>query len=236
MIKVQGAAQFAEEFIIKSIWENHFPAGSILPSERELSEKIGVTRTTLREVLQRLARDGWLRIQHGKPTKVNNIWETANLNILETIARIDKETATFPQLIDNLLSARTAIAAIFIRRAFRKNPEQSKEILTFSDDIFEYSPIHFTEFDYHIFRGLAFASGNLIYGLIFNGLKGLYVRVGANYFSSLVAKKRAITFYRTLSGLIESRSYEKIEDCVYLYGKESGEIWRSLKIPHPDMV
>ncbi len=53
-----------------------------------LSELIGVTRTTLREVLQRLARDGWLTIQHGKPTKVNNFWETSGLNILETLARL----------------------------------------------------------------------------------------------------------------------------------------------------
>ena len=58
-----------------SIWNNRFPPGSILPAERELSELIGVTRTTLREVLQRLARDGWLTIQHGKPTKVNNFWK-----------------------------------------------------------------------------------------------------------------------------------------------------------------
>ncbi len=71
-----------EEYIIESIWNNRFPPGSILPAERELSELIGVTRTTLREVLQRLARDGWLTIQHGKPTKVNNFWETSGLNIL----------------------------------------------------------------------------------------------------------------------------------------------------------
>ena len=69
VIKAQSPAGFAEEYIIESIWNNRFPAGSILPAERELSELIGVTRTTLREVLQRLARDGWLTIQHGKPTQ-----------------------------------------------------------------------------------------------------------------------------------------------------------------------
>ncbi len=53
---------FAEEYIIESIWNNRFAPGTILPAERELSELIGVTRTTLREVLQRLARDGWLTI------------------------------------------------------------------------------------------------------------------------------------------------------------------------------
>ena len=80
---------------------------------RELSELIGVTRTTLREVLQRLARDGWLTIQHGKPTRVNNFWETSGLNILETLARLDQDR--MPELVDELLSARTNISAIYIR-------------------------------------------------------------------------------------------------------------------------
>ncbi|MDU3078246.1 MAG: GntR family transcriptional regulator, partial [Mixta calida] len=56
VIKAQSPAGFAEEYIIESIWNSRFPPGSILPAERELSELIGVTRTTLREVLQRLAR------------------------------------------------------------------------------------------------------------------------------------------------------------------------------------
>ncbi|MFW8369099.1 fatty acid metabolism transcriptional regulator FadR, partial [Klebsiella pneumoniae] len=90
--------------MIESIWNNRFPPGSILPAERELSELIGVTRTTLREVLQRLARDGWLTIQHGKTTKVNNFWETSGLNILETLARLDQDKV--PDLVAQLLSAR----------------------------------------------------------------------------------------------------------------------------------
>ena len=48
VIKAQSPAGFAEEYIIESIWNNRFPPGSILPAERELSELIGVTRTTLR--------------------------------------------------------------------------------------------------------------------------------------------------------------------------------------------
>jgi len=51
--KAQSPAGFAEEYIVESIWSGRFPPGTILPAERELSELIGVTRTTLREVLQR---------------------------------------------------------------------------------------------------------------------------------------------------------------------------------------
>jgi GntR family negative regulator for fad regulon and positive regulator of fabA len=39
----------------------------------------------------------------------------------------------------------------------------------------------FATLDYNVFRGLAFASGNPIYGLILNGMKGLYTRIGRHY-------------------------------------------------------
>ena len=54
VIKAQSPAGFAEQYIVESIWNGGFPPGSFLPAERELSELIGVTRTTLREVLHRL--------------------------------------------------------------------------------------------------------------------------------------------------------------------------------------
>lgn len=149
VIKAQSPAGFAEEYIIESIWNNRFH-GTILPAERELSELIGVTRTTLREVLQRLARDGWLTIQHGKPTKVNNFWETSGLNILETLARLDHESV--PQLIDNLLSVRTNISTIFVRTAFRQHPDKAQEVLATANQVADHADA-FADLDYNIFRG-----------------------------------------------------------------------------------
>lgn len=230
VIRAQSPAGFAEEYIIESIWNNRFPPGTLLPAERELSELIGVTRTTLREVLQRLARDGWLTIQHGKPTKVNNFWETSGLNILETLARLDHDSV--PQLIDNLLAVRTNIAAIFIRTAFRQNPEKSLEVLANKDNV-EDSSDSYSALDYNIFRGLAFASGNPIYGLIINGLKGLYTRVGRYYFSNPEARKLAQNFYQQLIILCREQSYDRIMECVRNYGKESGQIWHSMQSNMP---
>ncbi|GAB6263118.1 fatty acid metabolism transcriptional regulator FadR [Photobacterium sp. CCB-ST2H9] len=129
VIKADSPATFAEKYIIESIWNNHFPQGSILPAERELSELIGVTRTTLREVLQRLARDGWLTIQHGKPTRVNNYMDTSGLSILDTLITLDGQDVQ--RVLEDLLAARTDISTVYMRYAVKSNSEKVSQLLDY---------------------------------------------------------------------------------------------------------
>lgn len=226
IIKAQSPAGFAEEYIVKSIWNGHFAPGSILPAERELSELIGVTRTTLREVLQRLARDGWLTIQHGKPTKVNNFWETSGLNILETLARLDEEG--MPELVDHLLSAKTNISTIYTRAAIRKHPERVKDALV-QAAMLDDTPKAFADFDYTLNHEIAMASENPIYVLVLNGFKGLYARIGQFYFSDDEARPLARKYYAELASLAEQGKYEESVARVRQYGYDSAKIWLSLR-------
>ncbi|MGD8109100.1 fatty acid metabolism transcriptional regulator FadR [Vibrio sp. TRT 21S02] len=270
VIKAKSPAGFAEKYIIESIWKGRFPPGSILPAERELSELIGVTRTTLREVLQRLARDGWLTIQHGKPTRVNQFMETSGLHILDTLMTLDADNAT--SIVEDLLAARTNISPIFMRHAFKANKEnaartiagviESCEALVNAeswDSFMESSPYAekiqqhikddgekdevkrqsilvaktFNFYDYMLFQRLAFHSGNQIYGLIFNGLKKLYDRVGSYYFSNPQARDLALKFYRDLLEVCESGSRDDIASVVRHYGMESAQIWNQMKMTLP---
>ncbi|WP_298442174.1 fatty acid metabolism transcriptional regulator FadR [uncultured Ferrimonas sp.] len=230
IIKAQSPAGFAEEYIVKSIWNNKFPPGTILPAERELSELIGVTRTTLREVLQRLARDGWLTIQHGKPTRVNNFWETSGLNILETIARLDQDGV--PDLMDQLLSARTNISSIYIRSAVRNNPEKVIELLQELDQLAPTGEAY-ADFDYRLNHSLAFISGNPIYTLILNGFRKLYSRAGGYYFSNEAARELAITYYQKLAEVAKNGTHDDVLPLVRQYGMESGKIWMSMRDDMP---
>ncbi|HGE6113227.1 TPA: fatty acid metabolism transcriptional regulator FadR [Vibrio cholerae] len=270
VIKAKSPAGFAEKYIIESIWNGRFPPGSILPAERELSELIGVTRTTLREVLQRLARDGWLTIQHGKPTKVNQFMETSGLHILDTLMTLDAENAT--SIVEDLLAARTNISPIFMRYAFKLNKESAERIMINViescealvnapswDAFIAASPYAekiqqhvkedsekdelkrqeiliaktFNFYDYMLFQRLAFHSGNQIYGLIFNGLKKLYDRVGSYYFSNPQARELAMEFYSQLLAVCQSGEREHLPQVIRQYGIASGHIWNQMKMTLP---
>ena len=226
VIKAQSPAGFAEQYIVESIWNGGFPPGSILPAERELSELIGVTRTTLREVLQRLARDGWLTIKHGKPTKVNDFWDTSSLNILETLAQLDQDG--IPDLVDNLMSARTNISAIYVRGAIKNNPEKTIELLNAYRDA-EDTGEAFAEFDYRLNKELVVASGNPIYLLVLNGFRGLYSRLGTLYFAHPKGREISRQYYESLIELAEAGKFDEAVFAVRNYGIESGKLWSELK-------
>ena len=229
--KSQSPAGFAEEYIVESIWSGRFPPGTILPAERELSELIGVTRTTLREVLQRLARDGWITIQHGKPTKINNYWETCGLNILETLARLDQDGQ--PDLLNKMLSARTNLSAVFIRAAFRQAPQESRSIIERYKTV-EQDGHSFSVHDYQMHHDLALASDNPVYVLMMNGFKGIYARVGGFYFTDVSARETATSYYEQLIDVLDANEPDRVVAVVRKYGVKSGKIWLQLRQDTPD--
>jgi len=120
-------ADFCENQLIDAILKNHFPIGSNLPAERDLAGKLGITRPTLREALQRMACDGWIEIHHGKPTRVRNYWHEGSLAVLSAIARRSKDLPD--DFVPNLLFVRQLLAPTYTYQAIDNAPESILAIL-----------------------------------------------------------------------------------------------------------
>ncbi|WAJ69413.1 fatty acid metabolism transcriptional regulator FadR [Catenovulum adriaticum] len=231
-IKAQGPAGVAETYLIESIWNGKYPAGSILPAERELADVIGVTRTTLREVLQRLARDGWLTIQHGKPTQVNDIWHSCGLNILGTLVKLDHNNSD--QIIDDLLSARTNVAIIYARAAVKNDAKAVVHALADYNKLADTEEAY-SEFDYQFHHALTRASNNSIYVLILNGFKSLYEKLGRFYFSHQEARDLAQAHYKAFLACASEGDFEQIPELLRKYGVKSGEIFKKYQANLPEL-
>ncbi len=226
LITARSPAAFAEEYIVDSIWNGKFAPGTILPAERELSELIGVTRTTLREVLQRLARDGWLTIQHGKPTKVNNIWDTGGLHILDRITRLDDAGSL--KLADQLLDVRTQFGGIYFRFAMKENAAKMSQIFGEITEVAQEGQAYI-DFDWRVQHECAFLSGNPVYVLMLNGFRNVYYRIGKYYFDNTETRALAKAYYLKLKDVVLTQDVDQLNEAVWNYGRESGALWASMR-------
>lgn len=216
-------AELAENRLVEAILNGTFPINSSLPPERELAEQLGVTRPTLREVLQRLNRDGWLEIHHGKSTRVRDYWREGNLMILSTIA---KNRAYLPvSFVPNLLQIRLLLAPTYTRLALENEKEQGIAFLETLQALPDETDI-FVENDLKLHILFTQLSGNPIFTLIFNGFGDLYRATGQIYFANPAGRASSRQFYRDLLEAAKNNKLDQAEQIVHRVMQESIDLWQ----------
>jgi GntR family transcriptional regulator, negative regulator for fad regulon and positive regulator of fabA len=185
----------AEQQILAGIQSGMYPIGSNLPPERELALALQVTRPTLREVLQRLARDGWLDIHHGRPTKVRNYLEDGYLTILSTLAEKMEEISV--ELIDQILNVRLLLAPTYTRLAITYSPEEVEKFTQKIEEGIE-DPVILANTDFLVQKLLSRLSKNTILALTINNLELLYTKAMASIYQEAEARKQARVYFRMI--------------------------------------
>jgi GntR family negative regulator for fad regulon and positive regulator of fabA len=216
-------AELTEQRLIEAFLQAEFPVGSTLPGERELAGRLGVTRPTLREALQRLARDGWITIQQGKPTRINDFWWDGNLNVLSSIVRYGRRLPA--DFVPNLLAVRLALAPAYTRAAVQQEPEGVAGFLIPYSGLEENAAAYATA-DWRLHRYLIRASQNPIYMLIFNGFNDFYVEMARPYFENPRARAASQRFYRDLRAAARERDAKTAAAVAHRAMKESIDFWQ----------
>ncbi len=189
-------AAYAERRLVTGILGGRYRVGGNLPAERELAEELGVTRPTLREVLKRLDRDGWITVRHGRPTRVNDALREGGLNVLSALVR---HGDPLPDgFVAQLLEVRCALAPAYTRAAVARNGAAVARLLAAGEGL-PGDAGAFARFDWEMHRFLAATSGNPVYTLILNGFAGFYEEMAAHYFAREEARASSLAFYRALA-------------------------------------
>ena len=217
-------AQHAENCLLSEILEGEYPPGSALPAERELAEKIGVTRPTLREALQRLARDGWLDIRQGKQTIIRDYMKEGGLGVISTMARMaDRLPANF---ITYFLGVRSAILPAVSRMAAENQPAILEEILAGSQSLAD-APHAYTDYDWNLQLNMMTHSGNPFFRVIFNNFALMYHEWGLRYFRFPEARLLSAQYYGALLELVRERDGIGVEARVRHVMADVTALWES---------
>lgn len=223
----QRPNSYAEHTLINAILDGTFPTGAGLPGERTLAVDLGITRPTLREAIQRLARDGWLTVQQGKPTIVNDIWHDGGLNVLSSLVKHSDQLP--PGFITNLLELRVQLAPAYTHGAVANKAEKVSSHLTGYANLPD-SPEAFARFDWLLHRQLTLLCGNPIYVLILNGFTDFYEQLAQLYFAQTAAREASRTFYADLLTAVTQHDPEQAEIITRQAMRQSIELWQSSKL------
>lgn len=217
-------SEFTEHKILTAILDGSYPPDSTLPGERELASQIGVTRPTLRETLQRLAGEGWITIQHGRPTRVNDYWRTGGLSLLGTLSKYARFLPAGRIL--NLLEFRCDLFPAIAAKAAANDKDAILEYLRGVSELTP-DPIRFADFDWELQVLSARNAGNPIYNLIINDFEGMFKFIGRLYFESPRARNTSLKYYRNLSKAV-AKGDDTVRRVVSTAMKESVKLWKSL--------
>lgn len=224
MNKLMKPSEYARREIIRKIIQSDWDAGSSLPSERNLSTSLGITRATLREVLKLLEKEGWIKISHGRPSKVNNFWDEGGLGILSGLTE-NKDLFPLP-LIRELLEVRADILPKCASRAFKKNFAALKKLVSGEFPSKNSSSSDFTSFDWNIQQKIILLSENRVYRLILNEFQPLLQFFSREYFKLSKGKETSVNYYFDLKNAVINR--KDPEQAVKHAMKQAIVIWDGL--------
>jgi len=222
-VKPVKPAAFAEQQIVDAILDASYRIGDPLPGERALSQALGVTRPTIRETLQRLAREGWITIAHGKPTRVNDYLSQGGLGLLATLAR--HGSALPPDMVTHLLEARTLMLPGVAALAARQDSSALLSFLSQSPGS-NTGPAGFARYDWDLQEQMVILSGNAVMKMMFNDFKLVFHALGKVYFRDEQTRTASLAYYRELAAAIEARP-DRVAAVVARAMAGAGQLWKA---------
>jgi GntR family negative regulator for fad regulon and positive regulator of fabA len=216
-----------EAALVVAMLDGSLPPGQRLPNERDLSVHLGVTRPTLREALRRLAGEGWLTVQHGKSTVVNDHFQTGGLGLLATAARFPEYLP--PSFVRGLLEVRVHLVPPMAAAAAEREAQLLGEMLA-SPEAGAAEPQVLARFDWALQLRMAQLSGNPVNRMIMNDFEPIFRLQACHYFKSEAARRLAYEYYMRLRQALEANDVWQVQEIVRWAMRESVRIWNESQI------
>lgn len=210
------AAHDAAERLRRQILLGELAPGTSLPGERELSERLGVSRLTLRAALAELQAQGLIEKVHGAGNRVLDYRETGGIELIAYLARQSIDGGVVPRpLLGELLEVRRMVAVELLGLVCeRATPEELRELrqhCASMQPLVDDGPA-FMAADLQFARLLVRAGHNLMLELLSNTVRRIVSEHPGFEAAFSVNARATLTVYGRLLELLESRDPAKVRE------------------------
>ncbi|MCE2744500.1 MAG: GntR family transcriptional regulator [Burkholderiales bacterium] len=152
------------------------PVGAELPSERELSETLGVNRGAVREAIKRLQQARLVRVRHGGATQVENFEAEGGLELLPGLI-VNAQGQINLEVARGIVALRKALAPVVAGQAALHDgkalAEELKPLIAEMQNTCELPRLQQLAFDFWAL--VVQGSGNVVFKLAFNSMNQTYL-------------------------------------------------------------
>ena len=209
-IKKKSLSAEVYEQLRDHIVGGHVEPGASLPSERVLSDQLGVNRAAIREGLKRLEQAGLVAIQQGGPTRVLDFRRSGGLGLLAAML-VTKDQQVRTGVVRSIIEMRRSMAPDVARLAARRATPQQIQALKYhvhqmkgaSSELIRLQDLAMT------FWGVLVEAGsNIAFQLAYHSLESTYGKVQRQLVHVLEAELTATERYEALAEAVASGQEE----------------------------
>lgn len=205
------------------VLHGQWAADAKVPTEASLVQELGVSRTTVREALNRLASTGLIIAPHSGTRRVADFRDRAGLEALSALV-VSPDGQVDLSVVRSVTEMRGAIAPDAARLAARRRTDaQAAQLVALANALeSEASLPHLLDATLSWWTVVVLASDNLAYRLAYNTLRTTYTEGSALLQQVIAAELRAVALYRRVSTAIahgdEADAYSACDALVRLGG------------------
>ncbi|NOT62072.1 MAG: FadR family transcriptional regulator [Acidobacteria bacterium] len=191
-------AERLQEFIVAS----HYHEGDLLPTERKLTEMLGVSRTVVRESFKILTQKGLLEIRPGKGAVVTRPNTEVIASMIELQLSFTKGDSQ-RKLVEVRRTLETEIAALAAARRNKADLQLlEKTVATMEANRENQAVCNQADLDFHL--GLAQASHNELYGILLAPIRDLLYQAMERVFEVKNATNEAIDHHQRILACVQA--------------------------------
>lgn len=204
-LRKQSLSDTVFEHLTGEIVSGELEPGTTLPSERALTEGLGVNRGAIREAVKRLSQAGLVRSQHGSGHTVLDYRRTAALDLLPRLLCRDGDID--PKVVRSVMELRSVIGPDAARLCAERSPEVAEQLRELAGELMPSRPLaELQEIAVQFWDVVVEGSDNIAYRLAYNSLRMIYDDVREAVAEVLADELRDQQAYQSIAEAIGHKS------------------------------
>lgn len=211
MLKRISTSEAVVNYFKKEIEDGRLKGGDKLPSERELQNRLGISRFSLREGLARLSALGIIKIVHGEGSFISNEINSLSLENVLLPLFSNRDKSSLEDLFEALSLIEGHLAYLAAHRRSDKDLEDLQDILIKSEKAVN-DHTSFLELDYQFHRKIAISTENVFFQKIVDVLNEYVQSMLRDYSYGLNKRKNSLKSHYKIFNFIKNGDAKGAEE------------------------